>query len=249
VPSYKKTRLDTLLVDSGLAASRARAADLVRRGAVRIGGEVAAKPGQLVAPDAALSVSPGAGAWVSRGGLKLEAALDAFGLEPGGRVALDVGASTGGFTEVLLARGAARVYAVDVGREQLHEKLAVDPRVVPLEATDARTLDSKLIPEPVSAIVADVSFISLTLVLPAALALAAPGAWLVALIKPQFEAGREAVGKGGVVRSEEDRQRAVARVRDFVAGQPGWTVLGVMPSPIEGGSGNREFLLAARLAG
>jgi 23S rRNA (cytidine1920-2'-O)/16S rRNA (cytidine1409-2'-O)-methyltransferase len=246
VSSYKKTRLDTLLVDSGLADTRARAADLIRRGAVRVGGVAAAKPGQLVARDAVLSVSPGAAAYVSRGGLKLEAALDAFALDPGGRVSLDIGASTGGFTEVLLARGGTRVYAVDVGRGQLHEKLAADPRVVALEATDARTLDRSVIPQPVTAIVADVSFISLTLVLPTALALAARGAWLVALIKPQFEAGREAVGKGGVVRKEEDRQRAIARVRDFVASQSGWTVLGVIPSPIEGGSGTREFLLAAQ---
>ncbi len=243
--SYKKTRLDTLLVDCGLADTRARAADLIRRGAVRVGGVAAGKPGQLVGRDVALSVSPGAGDYVSRGGLKLKAALDAFGLTLEGRVALDLGASTGGFTELLLARGAARVYAVDVGRGQLHHRLRSDPRVVPLEATDARALDRSVVPEPVSAIVADVSFISLTLVLPAALALAAPGAWLVALIKPQFEAGREAVGKGGVVRKEEDRQRAVARVRAFMEAQPGWTVLGVIPSPIEGGSGNREFLLGA----
>ena len=247
MPSYKKTRLDTLLVDCGLATTRSRAADLVRRGAVRVGGVVAAKPGQLVARETVLAVSPGAGAYVSRGGLKLEAALDAFGLDAEGKVALDIGASTGGFTDALLGRGAAKVYAVDVGRGQLHGRLAADERVVALEATDARKLDRAVVPEPVSAIVADVSFISLTLVLPAALALAAPGAWLVALVKPQFEAGRAAVGRGGVVRKEEDRQRAVARVRDFTEAQPGWTVLGVMPSPIEGGSGNREFLLAAQL--
>jgi 23S rRNA (cytidine1920-2'-O)/16S rRNA (cytidine1409-2'-O)-methyltransferase len=249
VPIYKKTRLDTLLVDCGLAATRARAADLVRRGAVRVGGAVAAKPGQLVARDAVLAVSPGAAAYVSRGGLKLEAALDAFALEAEGRAALDIGASTGGFTDVLLGRGAAKVYAVDVGRGQLHARLGADERVVALEATDARKLDRSVVPEPVSAIVADVSFISLTLVLPAALALAAPGAWLVALIKPQFEAGREAVGKGGVVRKEEDRQRAIARVSEFMEAQPSWTVLGVIPSPIEGGSGNREFLVAAQLEG
>ena len=246
MPIYKKTRLDTLLVDCGLAATRARAADLVRRGAVRVGGVVAAKPGQLVARDAVLAIRPGAAAYVSRGGLKLEAALDAFGLDAKGRVALDIGASTGGFTDVLLRRGATKVYAVDVGRGQLHARLGADERVVALEATDARTLDRSVIPEPVSAIVADVSFISLTQALPAALALAISGAWFVALIKPQFEAGRGAVGKGGVVRKDEDRQRAVDRVRDFVASHPGWTLLGVIPSPIEGGSGNREFLLAAR---
>ena len=162
-------------------------------------------------------------------------------------MALDIGASTGGFTEVLLAEGAAKVYAVDVGRGQLHERLRADPRVVSLEATDARNLDAALIPEPVGTIVADVSFISLTQALPAALKRAAPGAWLVALVKPQFEAGREAVGKGGIVRKAEDRERAVVRVRDFLEGE-GWIVLGVIPSPIEGGSGNVEFLIGARNA-
>ncbi|MBM3544070.1 MAG: TlyA family RNA methyltransferase [Alphaproteobacteria bacterium] len=245
--SYKKKRLDNFLVECGLAATRAQAADLIRRGCVNVGGMVAAKPGTLVASDAVVEVVPGAAPYVSRGGLKLQAALDAFGLEPEGRVALDLGASTGGFTDVLLARGAARVYAVDVGHSQLHEKLRADPRVVSLEGTDARSLDASLIETPVGAIVADVSFISLTQVLPPALKLAAPGTWLIALIKPQFEAGREAVGRGGVVRDEAAREAAVQRVRDFVAGLPGWSVLGVMPSPIEGGSGNREFLLAARL--
>jgi len=245
--SYKKKRLDNFLVECGLAATRAQAADLVRRGCVNVGGMVAAKPGALVAPDAVVKVAPGAAPYVSRGGLKLAAALEAFGLEPEGRVVLDLGASTGGFTDALLARGAARVYAVDVGHSQLHERLRADPRVVSFEGTDARSLDTSLIGTPVGAIVADVSFISLTLVLPPALNLAAPGAWLVALIKPQFEAGREAVGKGGVVRDEAAREAAVQRVRDFVAGIPGWTVLGVMRSPIErGGKGNREFLLAAR---
>jgi 23S rRNA (cytidine1920-2'-O)/16S rRNA (cytidine1409-2'-O)-methyltransferase len=247
MPSYKKTRLDRLLVDCGLAATRAQAADLVRRGCVAVDGATVAKPGQLVARDAVLTVSPGAAPYVSRGGLKLAAALDAFGLDPAGRVALDLGASTGGFTDVLLARGAARVYAVDVGRSQLHGRLRADPRVVVLEGTDARALAASLIGEAgeVGAIVADVSFISLTLALPAALRLAAPGAWLVALIKPQFEAGREAVGKGGIVRDAAAQQASVKRVRDFVAGVPGWSVLGVVPSPIEGGSGNQEFLLAA----
>ncbi|MGH6736372.1 MAG: TlyA family RNA methyltransferase [Methyloceanibacter sp.] len=242
---YKKTRLDKKLVDAGLAPSRARAADLVRRGQVTVAGEVVLKPGALVGSDAPLAVAPGAAVSVSRGAIKLRAALDAFGLSPAGRVALDVGASTGGFTEVLLARGAAKVYAVDVGRGQLHDRLRSDPRVVSLEATDARSLDAALIPESAGAIVADVSFISLTQALPAALTRAAPDAWLVALIKPQFEAGREAVGKGGIVRDEDDRERAVARVREFLEGV-GWTVLGVIPSPIEGGSGNVEFLIGAR---
>jgi 23S rRNA (cytidine1920-2'-O)/16S rRNA (cytidine1409-2'-O)-methyltransferase len=157
--------------------------------------------------------------YVSRGGLKLAAALEAFGLEPAGRVALDIGASTGGFTDVLLARGAAKAYAVDVGRGQLHERPHADPRVVGLEATDARTLDATIVKERVSAIVADVSFISLTLVLPVALSLAAEGAWLVVLVKPQFEAGRAAVGKAGIVRQPAEREKAVARVWTFIDGE------------------------------
>ena len=235
------------MVEEGLVSSRARAADLIRRGCVTVAGRTALKPGALVNDDAALALAPGEGAYVSRGALKLEAALDAFGLDPAGLVALDIGASTGGFTEMLLARGAAKVYATDVGRGQLHERLRADPRVVALEATDARRLDATLVPELVGAIVADVGFISLTQALPAALKLAGPGAWLVALVKPQFEAGRAAVGKGGIVRAAEDRERAVARVRDFLEGEA-WTVIGVVRSPIEGGSGNVEFLIGARRA-
>jgi 23S rRNA (cytidine1920-2'-O)/16S rRNA (cytidine1409-2'-O)-methyltransferase len=243
--SYKKTRIDQRLVAEGLAPSRARAADLVRRGCVTVAGLPALKPGALVAGDAPLAVAADAGDHVSRGSLKLIAALRTFGLSPHGVVALDVGASTGGFTEVLLAEGATKVYAVDVGRDQLHERLRADPRVVSLEATDARTIDEGLIPEPVTAIAADVSFISLTQALPAALRRAAPGAWLVVLVKPQFEAGREAVGKGGIVRDEKDRDRAIDRVRTFLEGE-GWRVLGVIESPITGGSGNVEFLIGAR---
>ena len=233
------------MVEAGLAVSRARAADFVRRGCVTVAGETVLKPAAMVAADVALALSGDAGAYVSRAVLKLEAALDAFGFDPKDRVALDVGASTGGFTEVLLARGAAKVFAVDVGREQLHESLRGDPRVMSLEATDARALDTATITEPVTAIVADVSFISLTQVLPVPLSFAAPDAWLVALVKPQFEAGREAVGRGGIVRDEKDRERSVTRVRDFLEGE-GWTVLGVAQSPIEGGSGNIEFLIGAR---
>jgi 23S rRNA (cytidine1920-2'-O)/16S rRNA (cytidine1409-2'-O)-methyltransferase len=184
--------------------------------------------------------------FVSRGGLKLAAALDAFDLDPKGLVALDVGASTGGFTEVLLERGAKRVFAVDVGRDQLHDKLREDRRVVVLEGTDARGLDAAVIDGPVGAIVADVSFISLTKALPAALRLAAPGAWLIALVKPQFEAGRDAVGKGGIVREAQARARAVAEVRAFIDATPGWNVFAEMPSPIPGGSGNEEVLIGAR---
>ena len=246
MPIYKKTRRDRLLVEAGLAPTRARAADLIRRGCVSVAGKPQLKPGAPVAPDAELAISPGACLYVSRGGEKLEAALDAFGFDPKGRVALDVGASTGGFTDVLIARGAAKVYAVDVGSGQLHAKLRVNPRVIALEGTDARTLGAPVIREEVTAIVADVSFISLTLALPAALRLAAPGAWLVALVKPQFEAGRAAVGKGGIVRSAAERRKAVEKVRKFIEEEAGWTVLGEIASPILGGSGNEEFLIGAR---
>jgi 23S rRNA (cytidine1920-2'-O)/16S rRNA (cytidine1409-2'-O)-methyltransferase len=245
VSSYKKKRLDRLLAERGLAATRSRAADLIRRGCVKVAGEPALKPGALVPPDAELAVAPEASPYVSRAGLKLEAALAAFGFEAEGGIALDLGASTGGFTDLLIARGAAKVYAVDVGHGQLHAKLAANPKIVSLEGTDARALDRSVIGEPISAIVADVSFISLTLVLPAALRLAAPVAWLVALVKPQFEAGRDAVGKRGIVRKAADREMAVARVRRCIEAA-GWAVLGVIPSPIPGGSGNQEFLIGAR---
>ena len=244
-----KTRLDQLMTIKGLAPTRSRARDLIKRGAVLIGGKVEKRAGANVAASADISVAEAWSGYVSRGGLKLAAALDAFGFDPMGRVALDIGASTGGFTQMLLRRGAKWVYAVDVGHGQLHQDIAGDPRVANLENTDARRLDRALIPEPPDAITADVSFISLTKAMPAALALAAPGAWLVALVKPQFEAGREAVGKGGVVRAQADRDRALARVRDFMGQQPGWTVTGEMASPIRGGSGNEEFLLAGRRDG
>jgi 23S rRNA (cytidine1920-2'-O)/16S rRNA (cytidine1409-2'-O)-methyltransferase len=238
-------RLDKLMLERGLVGSRARAQDLIRRGLVKVAGVVEAKPGAGVAPGAAILVAEAAADHVSRGALKLAAALDHFRFDVGGVVALDVGASTGGFTEVLLERGAARIYAVDVGHGQLHERLASDRRVVSLERCDARRLDRTLVPEPVGALAADLSFISLTKALPAALALAAPRAWLVALIKPQFEAGRAAVGKGGIVRDPAAREAAVKLVGDWVAAQPGWRLLGVIASPIAGGSGNEEFLLGA----
>ncbi len=241
----KPIRLDLALVARGLAASRSQARDLVRRGAVSIGGATATRPGIGISDDDALAVADGAGGWVSRAALKLLAALDHFAFDAAGRVALDVGASTGGFTQVLLQRGARRVYAVDVGHGQLHPSVADEPRVVDLSNRDARTLASEHVSELVGAIVADVSFISLTKVLPAALALAAPGCWLVALVKPQFEAGRAAVGKGGVVRDPADRERALTNVRDWLAEQSGWRVVGALPSPIAGGSGNQEFLLGA----
>lgn len=244
-----KLRLDEALVERGLAPSRSQARDLIKRGCVKVDGAVIAKAGQAVGSGAAIVVQEGAQPYVSRGGLKLAAALEAFGFDPAGVVALDVGASTGGFCDVLLKGKAARVYAVDVGRGQLHPAIAQDPRVVMLEGQDARLLDASTIAEPPGAIVADVSFISLTKVLGAALALAAPGAWLVALIKPQFEVGREEIGKGGIVRDALARERAVDRVREWIAAQPNWRVVGMIASPIAGGSGNVEMLLGARRDG
>jgi 23S rRNA (cytidine1920-2'-O)/16S rRNA (cytidine1409-2'-O)-methyltransferase len=239
----RKSRLDRALVERGLVASRARAHDLIRRGLVAVAGRVETRPGAGVrAADAICVTAPD---HVSRGADKLAAALDHFRFSAQDVVALDVGASTGGFTQVLLERGAARVYAVDVGHGQLHARLAGHPKVVAFEGVDARKLDRTLVPQPVGAIVADVSFISLTKALPAALALADAKAWLVALIKPQFEAGRAAVGKGGIVRDAADRERAVVQVRDWVTAQRPWRVVGVVPSPIAGGSGNHEFLLGA----
>ena len=239
-------RLDKAMVERKLVASRARAQDLIRRGLVKVAGATEARPGAIVAAGASIVIADEVAAdHVSRGAEKLAAALDHFAFQVEGVVALDVGASTGGFTEVLLSRGAARVYAVDVGHGQLHPRLAHDTRVVSLEGRDARGLDRTRIPEPVGAVVADVSFISLTKALPAALTLAESGAWLVALIKPQFEAGRAAVGKGGIVRDPAARERAVADVQAMVAAQAGWRVVGVIPSPIAGGSGNAEFLLGA----
>lgn len=239
-----RTRLDRLLVARGLVQSRARAADLVERGAVTIGGEVARKPGVMVDPAAALGVDAAANAWVARSGAKLAAGLAHFGFAVAGRAALDIGASTGGFSQVLVEAGARRVYAVEVGHGQLHPAIAADPRVVSLEGTDARALDVALVPEPVQAIAADVSFISLTLALPAALALAEPGAWLLALVKPQFEAGRAAVGKRGVVKDEAARTAAVEEVGGWLA-KAGWRLRGSLVSPLPGKAGNIEYIIGA----
>ncbi len=242
-----KKRLDELLVEHGLAATRSRARDAILRGWVRVDDRVVTKAGADVDAQARLSVAAEAGTgYVSRGALKLKAALDHFGFDPDGRVALDAGASTGGFTQILLERGAARVYAVDVGHGQLHARVAARPEVVALEDQDIRALDRTLIPDAVTALVADVSFISLTKVLPGVMALTAPGCWLVALVKPQFEVGRSAVGKGGIVRDAAAREAAVSAVATLIADTPGWQVTGVLASPIAGGSGNIEYLVGAR---
>ena len=240
-----RTRLDRVLVERGLVATRSRARDLIARGCVTVDGATVTKPGLEIRPDAEVSLTGDVHAYVSRGSAKLRAALSHFGFEANGVTALDIGASTGGFTQVLLEAGARRVYAVDVGRSQLDPSLRQDPRVVSLEGTDARSLTPAEVPDRVGAVVADVSFISLTKTLPVPLSLTAPGAWLIALIKPQFEAGRRAVGKGGIVRDAADRQRAVDIVQDWLGRQPEWRVAGVIESPLLGGSGNQEFLIGA----
>ncbi len=240
-----KQRADQALVERGLAESRARARALILAGQVFSGEQRIEKAGQIVAADAPLELRGEPHPWVSRGGLKLAHALDVFGLSPGGLVCLDIGASTGGFTDVLLARGAARVHAVDVGHGQLAWKLRQDSRVVVHEKTNARYLTRAEIPEPVQALVCDASFIGLATVLPAPMALCAPGAWAVALIKPQFEAGRQAVGSKGVVRDPAVHAAVRERVRGWWAALPGWRVLGIEPSPITGPEGNREFLIGA----
>jgi 23S rRNA (cytidine1920-2'-O)/16S rRNA (cytidine1409-2'-O)-methyltransferase len=243
-----RTRVDMALVDRGLAESRAVAQRLVMAGLVFSGERRIDKPGAAVASDLPLEVRGQPHPWVSRGGLKLERGLDAFAIPVAGRVALDVGASTGGFTDVLRQRGAARVYAVDVGHGQLAWKLRQDPRVVVLERTNIRDVGRVQVPDPVDVIVSDVSFIGLRTALPAALALAAPGAHLVALIKPQFEVGRGRVGRGGIVRDPALHAEVCDTIRDWLAAQPGWRVLGIVDSPIAGADGNREFLIAAVLS-
>jgi len=239
-----KVRADQLLADRGLAESRTRAQALILAGLVYTGDRKVDKAGQPLPPDAPLSVKGRDHPWVSRGGLKLDHALTHFGWDVTGLTAIDVGASTGGFTDVLLTRGVAKVYAVDVGHGQLAWKLREDPRVVVLERTNARHLTADLIPDAIDLVVCDASFIALAKVLPAALDLARPGARLAALIKPQFEAGRDEVGKGGVVRDPAVHQ---AVCDDVVAwlGSIGWAVEGVVPSPITGPEGNIEFLVTA----
>ena len=241
----KKLRADQLLVSRGLAESRTRAQALIMAGAVFSGEKKLAKAGDMLAEDAPLEVRGKDHPWVSRGGIKLDHGLTHFGFDVADAVALDVGSSTGGFTDVLLSRGAAKVYAVDVGTNQLAWKLRQDPRVIVHEQTNARNLDATIIPEPVDIVVCDASFIGLSKVLEAPLKLAKRGAKLVALIKPQFEAGREEVGKGGVVRDPAVHEKVCAEVKAWVESQ-GWTVLGIVPSPITGPEGNIEFLLGAQ---
>jgi 23S rRNA (cytidine1920-2'-O)/16S rRNA (cytidine1409-2'-O)-methyltransferase len=243
-----KTRLDVALVERGLAETRAAAQRLVMAGLVFSGDRRLDKAGQSIAGDVQLEVRGQPHPYVSRGGLKLEKALDHFAIPVADRVALDVGASTGGFTDCLLQRGAAKVYAVDVGTNQLAWKLRSDPRVLSMEKTNIRAVTRAQIPEPIDIIVCDASFIGLRTALPAALSLATSGAHLVALIKPQFEVGKGRVGKGGIVREPELHKEVSDSISAWLAEQPGWTVLGVIESPITGADGNKEFLISAQRA-
>lgn len=240
-----RSRLDEALVSRGFFASRSRARDAVERGTVRVDGVVAAKAGQGVADGAIIAVADPAQAYVSRAALKLIAGLDHFGIDPRSCNALDIGASTGGFTQVLLERGAAHVTAIDVGHGQMHDSLKADPRVTCVEGLNARELTAEVLEgRRLDLIVSDVSFISIKLALPPALVLARPGAHGIFLVKPQFEAGREAIGKGGILKNPADGPAVAEALGEWLGTMPGWKAMGLCPSPIEGGDGNREFLLA-----
>ena len=241
-----KLRVDQMLVDRGLAESRTRAQALVLAGLVFSGETKIAKSGQTLSADAPLETRGRDHPWVSRGGVKLAHAIDHFGLNPAGITAMDIGSSTGGFTDVLLTKGTTRVFAVDSGTNQLAWKLRQDPRVTVLEQTSARVLTSSQIDAPCQWVVCDASFISLAKVLEVPLRLAAPQCQLVALIKPQFEVGRVEVGKGGVVRDPALHARVCDEVRDWLAGLGGWTIQGIVESPITGPEGNVEFLISAQ---
>lgn len=237
-----RQRLDQAIEARGLLPSRARARDAILRGTVTVNGVLAAKPHQPVGADDVVALNDPAASYVSRAALKLIAGLDAAEIAVAGKVCLDAGASTGGFSQVLLERGAARVYAVDVGHGQLHERLLNDPLVVSLEGCDVRSLDRTVIPEPIELLVCDISFVSVVKVLSAPLALCAPGARAVILFKPQFEVGRENVGRGGIVTDEAAISRARQEVEAYLAAE-GWSLLTSVPSPIAGGDGNREIVL------
>ena len=245
----KRERADRLLVARDLAGDWTRAQALILAGRVFSGETRVDKAGQLLAEDAPLEVRGRDHPWVGRGGLKLAHGLDRFAIDPEGLACLDIGASTGGFTDVLLTLGAAKVFAVDVGHGQLAWKLRNDPRVVVLERTNARHLTGTEVPEPIDLVTCDASFIGLETVLPAPLALTAPGARLVALIKPQFEVGKGQVGTGGVVRDPELHGQVCARIEAWLGAQAGWRVLGLTESPILGPEGNKEFLIAAAREG
>lgn len=239
-------RLDLALVSRGLADSRSRARQLIEAGEVRVDGTIVEKPAAKVLESQQVDLSESAHKWASRAALKLVHALDHFPFDPAGLTCLDIGASTGGFTDVLLARGAAHVHAVDVGYGQLVTRLREDARVSVYENLNVRDLKPETIGAPVGLIVSDVSFISLKLALPAALACAEPGGWLIALVKPQFEVGRERIGKGGIVRDGDARRAALEEIGMWLAEEAGWQIAGTAESPISGADGNQEYLIAAQ---
>lgn len=241
-----KVRADQLVVERGLAENRTKAQAMIIAGSLFSGERRIDKPGQMVAADTPLEMRGAALPYVSRGGFKLAHGLDHFALDPSGMTAIDVGASTGGFTDVLLQRGAARVFAVDVGHGQLDWRLRNDPRVTVMEKTNARYLKDTDVDASTGLVVCDASFISLRTVLPASLALVQPEGWLIALIKPQFEVGKGEVGKGGVVRDEALHVRVCEEIRAWLSEVQGWSVIDITPSPILGPKGNREFLVGAR---
>lgn len=240
-----RIRLDIALEHRGLAPSRARARDAILRGVVTVNGVAASKPGQLVGEGDALAIDDPAAGYVSRAALKLMAGLDAAGFSPLGKICLDLGASTGGFTQVLLERGASKVYAVDVGHGQLHPDVARQEATISLEGVNARDLDARLVPDPIALLVCDISFVSLLKVLEAPLALCASNAEAVLLIKPQFEVGRDHIGKGGIVPPGPHVDAAVARVIAAMA-EWGWSLVTQVNSPVKGGDGNAEFVTAFR---
>lgn len=240
-------RLDQLLLNAGLVASRSRARDAISRGTVRVNGRTVTKPSSTFPANVKIEIDDPAQAYVSRAALKLKAALDEFGLDPAGLDCLDIGASTGGFTDVLLERGANHIIAVDVGHDQLHPRLREDERITNYEGLNARVLDEDHLEDrEIGAVVSDVSFISLKLALPPALGFAEPGAFCVLLVKPQFEAGREAISKAGLLKDPESAPAVAAELERWLVEDMGWQSLGLIPSPIAGGDGNVEFLLGGR---
>ena len=240
-------RLDQLLLNAGLVASRSRARDAISRGTVKVNGRTVTKPSSTFPASAVIEIDDPAQAYVSRAALKLKAALDDFGLDPAGLDCLDIGASTGGFTDILLERGASHVIAVDVGHDQLHQRLRADERITNYEGLNARVLDEDhLEGREIGAVVSDVSFISLKLALPPALEMAEPGAFCVLLVKPQFEAGREAISKAGLLKDPDSAPAVAAELERWLVEDMGWKSLGLVPSPITGGDGNVEFLLGGR---
>ncbi|THK36852.1 TlyA family RNA methyltransferase [Ensifer sp. MPMI2T] len=243
--THMTIRLDQLLLNKGLVASRARARDAIQRGTVKVDGRTVTKPAATFAGDVSITIDDPAQAYVSRAALKLVAALDHFGFDPSGQTCIDVGASTGGFTEVLLTRGAHHVVALDVGHGQMHPRIAKDPRVTNIEGLNARAMTIADVGDhAITFVVSDVSFISLKLALPPALGMAEPGAHCVLLVKPQFEAGREAISKAGLLKDPESAPAVAGELERWLVQDMGWRSLGLIPSPIAGGDGNAEFLLA-----